>query len=469
MKSKMEDLKNLPGIDKLLNLPEIKELISHYQVDLVKHVIRNIIDQIRKDALKSKKIPAVPEIILQIKKGIKQFNQKSLKNVINATGVIVHTNLGRAPFSDDIMNEAAEILRGYNNLEFDLEKGERGSRNTHLTKLLKFLTGAEDILVVNNNAAAIMLILRTFAKEKEVIVSRGELIEIGGSFRLPDIMAASDCKMIEVGTTNKTRINDYKDHITNNTALFFKAHQSNYIIQGFTEEASLTELVTLGKQYSIPVVYDMGSGLLRKTSIDLFRYEPDVKQTLATGIDLVCFSGDKLLGGAQAGIIAGKKELVATLKKDPMVRALRVGKATLALMEAALSYYLDDKELVKKNMLFSMMTTKPEELKSKAEKLHKILSDYQIPSIVVESKGQCGGGALPGKEIDSFAIRIDRPFESNKQKSVFSEKLYAGLMTHESPVVAILRKGDVYFDMLTVPEEQFAKLATTVKDVYFEI
>ncbi len=366
MKSKMEDLKNLPGIDKLLNLPEIKELINDYQVDLVKHVIRNIIDQIRKEALKSKKIPAVPEIILQIKKGIKLFNQKSLKNVINATGVVVHTNLGRAPFSDDIINEAAEILRGYNNLEFDLEKGKRGSRNIHLTKLLKFLTGAEDILIVNNNAAAVMLILRTFAKEKEVIVSRGELIEIGGSFRLPDIMAASDCKMVEVGTTNKTRIKDYKDHITNNTALLFKAHQSNYIIQGFTEEASLSELVTLGKQQGIPVVYDMGSGLLRKTSIEVFRDEPDVKQTLATGIDLVCFSGDKLLGGAQAGIIAGKKELVSTLKKEPMVRALRVGKTSLALMEAAMFYYLDDKELVKKNMLFSMMTKKPEELKNKA-------------------------------------------------------------------------------------------------------
>ncbi|MCD4731211.1 MAG: L-seryl-tRNA(Sec) selenium transferase [Bacteroidales bacterium] len=469
MKSKMEDLKNLPGIDKLLNFHEIKELIGVYQVDLVKHVIRNTIAQIRKEAFKSKKIPSVPEIILQIKKGIKQFNQKSLKNVMNATGVVVHTNLGRAPFSDDIISEAAEILRGYNNLEFDLEKGFRGSRNTHLTRLLTFLTGAEDVLVVNNNAAAIMLILRTFAKEKEVIVSRGELIEIGGSFRLPDIMAASDCKMIEVGTTNKTRIKDYEDHITNNTALLLKAHQSNYIIQGFTQEASLAELVTLGKQHGIPVVYDMGSGLLRKTSIDVFRDEPDVKQTLATGIGLVCFSGDKLLGGAQAGIIAGNKELVAILKREPMVRALRVGKTTLAIMEAAMFYYLDDKELVKKNMLFSMMTTKTKELKNRAEKLHKILSDYQIPSIVVESKGQCGGGALPGQEIDSFAVRIEKSFETNKQKSGFAEKLYSGLMTHESPVVAILRKGDVYFDVLTIPEAQYDKLATTVKDVYFEI
>ena len=469
MKSKMEDLKNLPGIDKLLNLAKIKDLIDLYQVDIVKHVIRSSIGQIRKEALQSKKIPPLSEIIIRIEKGIKQFKQKSLKNVINATGVVVHTNLGRAPFSDHIVNEVVEILKGYNNLEFDLEKGERGSRNTHLHKILTFLTGAEDVLVVNNNAAALMLILRTFAKEKEVIVSRGELIEIGGSFRLPDIMAASDCKMVEVGTTNKTKAKDYKDHITENTSLLLKVHQSNYIIKGFTQEASLPELVALGKQHKIPVVYDMGSGLLRKTSIEVFKDEPDVKQTLATGIDLVCFSGDKLLGGAQAGIIAGKKELVAILKKEPMVRALRVGKTTLALMEAAMSYYLDDKELVKRNMLFSMMTKKPAELKKKAEKLQKIFADQKIPSIVIESKGQCGGGALPGEEIDSFAVRIDKAFETNKQKSVFAEKLYAGLMVHETPVVAILRKGDVYFDVLTVPGNQFKKLAAIVKDVYFEL
>lgn len=468
MKSKKEDLKNLPGVDKLLNLPEIKELVNLYQLDMVKHVMRKTLDQIRREVLNSAAVPAIPSIVLQIDKNLKHFNQKSLKNVMNATGIVVHTNLGRAPFSDFIIQEAAEILKGYNNLEFDLDKGERGSRNTHLHKILTFLTGAEDVLVVNNNAAALMLILRTFAKEKEVIVSRGELIEIGGSFRLPDIMAASDCKMVEVGTTNKTRAKDYKDNITDETAMLLKAHQSNYLIKGFTEEASLPELVALGKKHKVPVVYDMGSGLLRKTSIEVFKNEPDVKQTLATGIDLVCFSGDKLLGGAQAGIIAGKKEFVAILKKEPMVRALRVGKTTLALMEAAMSYYLDDKDLVEKNMLFSMMTKTPDELKIKAKKLQKVFSYQQIPSVVVESKGQCGGGALPGEEIDSYAVRIDKSFETNKQKSLFSEKLYAGLMVHEAPVVAILRKGDLYFDVLTVPETQFEKLSMIVKEVYHE-
>ncbi|MCD4684064.1 MAG: L-seryl-tRNA(Sec) selenium transferase [Bacteroidales bacterium] len=469
MESKKETLKNLPGIDKLLSLAEIKSLIEKYSEDLVKYIIRSAIDRIRKQAIKSGEVPSIPEIVSIIQDDLIEFRKKSLRNVINATGVVVHTNLGRAPFSDAIISEAAEILKGYNNLEFDLDKGERGSRNTHLAKLLKYLTGAEDILVVNNNAAALMLILRTFAKEKEVIVSRGELIEIGGSFRLPDIMAASDCVMVEVGTTNKTKIEDYEEKVNKETALLLKAHQSNFVIQGFTQEASLTELVSLGKKTKVPVVYDMGSGLLRKTSLKVFEDEPDVKQTLATGINLVCFSGDKLLGGAQAGIIAGKKEFIAILKKEPMVRALRVGKTTLALMEAALSYYLDDKDLFEKNMLFSMMIKKPEEIKNKAGKLQKILSKHQIPSTLVESKGQCGGGALPGKEIDSYALRIDNSLESNKKKSEFAEKLYFGLMKHQSPVVSILRKGDVYFDVLTVPEEQFEKLAKILKDIYSQI
>ena len=379
---------------------------------------------------------------------------------------LVHTNLGRAPFSNEIIEEVSEILKGYNNLEFDLENRTRGSRNTHVTQLLTYLTGAEDVLVVNNNAAALMLILRTFAKDKEVIVSRGELIEIGGSFRLPDIMAASDCKMVEVGTTNKTKIQDYENATSDETALLFKAHTSNYVIQGFTHEAKLHELVALGKKKNIPVVYDMGSGLLRKTSVEVFRDEPDVRKTLATGIDLVSFSGDKLLGGPQAGIIAGKKEFISILKKEPMMRALRVGKTTLAFMEAALSYYLDDKTLTEKNTIFRMMTKKPGEIKRNAELLQKELTNLNINSSVVKGKGQCGGGALPGKELDSFAVRIDRDFGSNKKKSEFAEKLYSALMRRKTPVVGILRKGDVYFDLLTIPNEQISKLAGIIGEVY---
>jgi L-seryl-tRNA(Ser) seleniumtransferase len=400
---------------------------------------------------------------------VQKLTSKCFRNVINATGVVVHTNLGRAPFSEDIVQDASEVLKGYNNLEFDLEKGDRGSRNTHLEDLLRYLTGAEDVLLVNNNAAAVMLVLKSYANRREVIVSRGELIEIGGSFRLPDIMAASGCKMIEVGTTNKTSIRDYENAITTATRLLFKAHKSNYSIHGFTQEAELHELVALGKKFSLPVVYDMGSGLLRKTGIEILKDEPDVKETLAKGVGIVTFSGDKLVGGDQAGIIAGKKEYLSKLKKEPLVRALRVGKTTLAFMQAALSYYLDDKILFRKNMLFRMLTMKPESLMKNATVLQTRLSNLGIKSSVVESFGQCGGGALPDKEIKSFAIRIDSLNGSRRKNSEFAEKMYHSLMQQDMPIVAILRKGDIYFDVLTIPEEQFNDLIEAIQSVHFKI
>ncbi len=466
----MEGLKNLPGVDKLLSFPEIVKLKEEYNESLVKYAIRDTLSYFRKMILNEKIIPETNDIVKRISLIISNITTKSLRNVINATGVVVHTNLGRAPFSDELIAEVSETLRGYSNLEYDLEKGTRGSRNSHITKLLTYLTGAEDVLVVNNNAAALMLMLRTFAKGKEVIVSRGELIEIGGSFRLPDIMAASDCKMVEVGTTNKTKIRDYENAISDETAILFKAHTSNYVIKGFTHEAGLNELVALGKKTGIPVIYDMGSGLLRKTSVKVFGDEPDVKKTLASGVDIVSFSGDKLLGGPQAGIIAGKKKYVSILKKEPMVRALRVGKTTLAFMEAALSYYLDDEILTKKNTIFKMMSKKPEEIRKSAVELQQILSSgYGIDSTIVNGQGQCGGGALPGETIESFALRIDGNFKSNKKKSEFAEKLFYGLLHHQNPVVAILRKGDIYFDLLTIPEDQINKLANIIKDVFNEI
>jgi L-seryl-tRNA(Ser) seleniumtransferase len=469
MKPNLGELRNLPGVDKLLLLPEIKQMISKHHEDLVKYAIRATLNHFRQQVMESEHVPELSAILEQIRFRVLKLTTKSLKNVINATGVVVHTNLGRAPYSYEIIEEASEILKGYNNLEFDLEKGERGSRNAHLSELLKYLAGAEDVLVVNNNAAALMLVLRSFSKGKEVIVSRGELIEIGGSFRLPDIMAASDCKMVEVGTTNKTRISDYEEAITSKTRLLLKAHQSNYSIQGFTEEASLQDLVALGKKKNIPVMYDMGSGLLRKTSIKVLADEPDVRQTLAIGVDMVSFSGDKLLGGAQAGIIAGKKEFITKLKKEPLVRALRVGKTTLAFMEAALFSYLDDQTLKKKNLLFNMMSRTPEELLARAELLKTALEKHGVQSSIVKSKGQCGGGALPGKEIESMAVKINLLEQSGKKKSADAEKLYYRLMQHEHPVVAILRKGDVYFDVLTLSDSQFNLLAEIVGEVCSKI
>jgi len=349
MKFNMEELKNLPAVDKILLNTEIKLLIEEHNRELIRISINKSLEFFRNKIKNKESIPTIEQIIDKVKLDIQNITQKKLCSIINATGIVIHTNLGRSPFNNQIINDATDVLIGYNNLEFDLIKGQRGSRNVHLTEILKYLTGAEDVLIVNNNAAALMLILRTFSKNREAIVSRGELIEIGGSFRLPEILAASDCIMKEVGTTNKTKTSDYENNINENTAILLKAHTSNYVVQGFTKEVNLTELVALGKKYNLPVVYDMGSGLLNKKSIGILKDEPDVKQTLSKGIDLVCFSGDKLLGGPQAGIIAGKAELIAKLKKEPMTRALRVGKLTLAFLEASCQNYLNEQKLFRNN------------------------------------------------------------------------------------------------------------------------
>jgi L-seryl-tRNA(Ser) seleniumtransferase len=469
MVSGKEDLSRIPGVDKLLATPGVESLINEYGAEMVKYIIRKVLQELRDNAAANKKVPPMQAILEQVTREVRLLGNRSLRKVINATGIVVHTNLGRAPFSPEIIEETSRVLAGYNNLEFDLETGERKTRYFHITELLKLLTGAEDVLVVNNNAAAAMLVLRSFARGREVIVSRGELIEIGGSFRLPDIMAASDCKMVEVGTTNKTKIGDYEKAVNSETAILFKAHKSNYEIRGFTQEASLQELTSLGRKHRIPVVYDMGSGLLRKTSVKILRGEPDVRQTLGLGIDLVTFSGDKLLGAAQAGIIAGKKELVAKLKKEPLLRALRVGKTTLALLESALRYYLDEKMLVRNNRIFRMLEKKPAELHAQAQRFHEELAKLNIPSVVMDSEGYCGGGALPGEAIQSFAVKLNEKFDSNKHKSLFGEKMYHGLMDHQTPLVAILKKGEVFFDMLTIPEEELSTVVSIVNEVYQEV
>jgi len=463
MKDDQEALKRIPGVDKLLATQGIKELIRTHNDNLVKFSIREVLQTIRHQARKSSGIPDEDQVVEMVEIFLKTLSGRSFKRVINATGVIVNTNLGRAPYGDEIIREASETLKGYNNLEFDLDKGTRGSRNTHLTAKLKYLTGAEDVLVVNNNAAAIILILRSLAKNREVIVSRGELIEIGGSFRIPEIMAASDCRMVEVGATNKTHLRDYEKAISKETGLLFKAHQSNFVIRGFTTNVAIPDLVALGKKHKIPVIYDMGSGLLRKTSVDVLLKEPDVRQTLTLGADLVCFSGDKLIGGPQAGIIAGKSKIISRLKREPLMRALRVGKTTLAFMEAALTHYLDDQKLLKNNLFFKLVSQSPEEINFKAKKLSSVLSQSGIPSVVVESEGYCGGGALPDKSIRSFSVKLTGLQKTRKEKGAHAEKIYYRLMKYPTPVIGILKKGELYFDLLTVTHEELDTVANCIR------
>lgn len=458
MPAKKTNHQNIPSVNSLLNLPEIQKQIQLYGKEFVVFAVRKTLFEIRSGKKESSGSLLIQQKVINL---IKHIRGKSLKPVINATGIIIHTNLGRAPIGKSTWTESIDVLSGYNNLEFNLEKGTRGNRNQHASEIIKFLTGAEDVLVVNNNAAAIMLILRVLAKGKEVIVSRGELIEIGGSFRIPEIMEASDCKMIEVGTTNKTNIEDYEKAINKETAVLFKAHKSNYIIRGFTEEVSLKELILIGKKHKKPVLYDMGSGIIKRISHPILQNEPTVQDSVASGVDLICFSGDKLLGGPQSGIICGKKKWIDKIKKDPMMRALRVGKETLALLETTCMYFLSEKELFEKNFIYKIFNRKPEEIQHCAEFLVNELKKHKITSEVIISKGQCGGGALPEEEIQSFAVKIIASGTSQEREN-YAENLYENLMIQDSPVLAILKKGSLQLDMLTLFKEDLITLVEII-------
>ena len=443
------EYQKIPAVDKLLTNSSIKSLLEQYNQKLIVFCIQNVVENIREQIKEGGECPAEGWIIEKIQKEVKGIAQANLQRVINSTGIIIHTNLGGAPFGKQVLGNALKHIEKYNNLEFDLEKGTRGKRDSHVTNILKYLTGAEDVVVVNNNAAAVMLILRVFSKEKEVIVSRGELIEIGGAFRVPDIIKASDCKMVEVGTTNKTKLADYEEAITTETAILLKTHKSNYSIKGFTAEVDLKELSQLGQKNNIPVVFDIGSGLLKRINHKALEEEPDVKQALSSGVDILCFSGDKLLGGPQAGIIVGKKKFIEKIKKEPMMRALRVGKVTLTLLESAARNYLKEDLLFQNNVFFNILTQTDEELLSKAKYLQKALGTKNINSEIVDSLGQFGGGTLPDKELKSYAVKLTID-ENNQKRSKIAKRIYHQLLDLEKPVLSILKGANIYFDVLTL-------------------
>lgn len=468
MNPKQEAFQSLPAVDKLLAHAEVNLMLSRHGKDVVMFALRNALQYFRTQIEKGLSRPSEVQVVDKAKMLIQILETKSLKRVYNATGVIIHTNLGRAPFGSDLLNDSMEVLKSYNNLEFNLEEGKRGSRNEHASRLIKFLTGAEDVLVVNNNAAAVMLILRTFARRKEVVISRGELIEIGGSFRIPEIMKASDCKMVEVGTTNKTNPDDYQKAINPKTALLFKIHKSNYVIKGFSQEVGLDILVQIGRETGIPVVFDLGSGLLRSIDIPFIDTEPTASDALAKGADLVCFSGDKLMGGPQAGIIVGKKNMIAKLKKEPMLRALRVCKTTLALLETACSYYLNDRVLKEKNVIFKLLNRTPDEVRGMAESLSIMLLNNGIDANVIPTEGQFGGGTLPDGMLNSFAVQIQHQ-GSNRVRSAYAEKMYHALLMHHTPVVGVLKQGSILFDVLTLFADELESVAKAIADVHGKV
>ncbi len=452
------ELRKIPGVDTLKKTSEIKVLVSEFGEDLTVFSIRQVLDKVRESVLKGKKIPSEDKMLAMIRQRINNIGSQSLKSMINATGVVLHTNLGRAPLGSALTEEVAGIIEGYSNLEFDCEKGKRGHREDRITDLITFITGAEDAVVVNNNAAGVFLSLRTFSKGKEAVISRGELIEIGGSFRIPDIMKQSGAKMIEVGTTNRTRLSDYEEAITDKTAVLFKAHKSNYYIEGFSEEVEIGALAQLAHDKDLICIFDMGSGLLRKPTGLPLETEPDVHTALVSGADLVMFSGDKLLGGPQAGIIAGKKEYIHKLRKSPLMRVLRVGKMTLAALSAVIRCYLKDETLLENVPVFRMLDQKKDELQKKALKFSKLLLKENISNIIIENTARCGGGTLPRVEIPSFAVQLDL-----SETKISPEQLYHQLLQLDIPILGILREGTILFDVFTLTEEQLSNIAKQIK------
>lgn len=456
--SQNDTFRKIPAVDKLLASAEVKVLIERTSENLVKFAIRKVIDDARLKMMSGIQIPSHQEILFNIETVVNSIFQPSLRSVFNGSGIILHTNLGRAPLGETLLSEVTGVLKGYNNLEFNLQKGSRGERNAHAAPIIRYLTGAEDVIVVNNNAAAVLFLLTAFGKRKEAIVSRGELIEIGGSFRIPDIMKASGSKMVEVGATNKTKVIDYENAISDKTAILFKAHRSNYVIKGFTEEVSMKELAELGHKHNVMSIYDIGSGLLRKVDSEALKNEPDVREAIDAGVDIVCFSGDKLLGAGQAGIIAGKKKYIDVLKKHPLLRAFRVCKTTLAILERACSYYLDDNKLFKNNILFATLNKKDFEIKQSAELLKKSLFEVGIESVISESEGQYGGGTLPDLKLKSYQVKIQHAKNSGKA-------IYNKLLTTTNPLLTNLKSGDVYVDMLCINDKDIPTIVSTIKEV----
>ncbi len=453
-------LRQLPQVDDLLRRPELAPMINPLPRALAAAVIRRVLAD-QRQAISNSPPAALPAalddaaLLRDLGEALAAAAKPSLRRVINATGVIIHTNLGRSPLGEACLAPLLEVASRYNTLEYDLAKRSRGSRHDHLVGILRELTGAEGVLVVNNNAAAVLLALNTLARGKEVIISRGQLVEIGGSFRMPEIMVASGAILREVGTTNKTHLRDFETAITSETAMLLKVHPSNFRILGFTHEVSLAEMVVLGRRYDLPVVEDLGSGCL----VDLARYglehEPTVQETLKTGADLVLFSGDKLLGGPQAGIILGHKDVVASLKQNPLTRALRPDKMTLAGLEATLRLYLEEPRAVAEIPTLRLLTSPVAELDRQARGLARRIKwrfGSRLSVAVVASEGRAGGGSLPQAALPSRALAVSIP-------PLAPQELELRLHRASIPVVSRVEHGVVLLDLRTLlPGDQEALL-----------
>ena len=417
----------------LRDLPSVDELARDVDDPLAVAAARTVLARAREE-IRAGADPG--DLGARVREELGAARAASLRRVLNATGVIVHTNLGRAPLAEEALARVLEVGRGYSNLEYDVAEGARGSRQDHVAPILRRLTGAEAAIVVNNNAGAVLLALAALAEGREVIVSRGELIEIGDGFRIPDVLARSGARLVEVGTTNRTRAADYECAVGPDTALLLRVHQSNFRVVGFTEAPRLDEVVAVARRHGLPLVDDLGSGVLTELS-----GEPSVKEALAAGADLVCFSGDKLLGGPQAGIVAGRADLVEQLRRHPLQRALRADKLTLAALEGTLLLYLDAPERIP---VLRMLRQETPAVRARAERLAQL-----VGGAVEETTGRVGGGALPLAELPSFACAVE-------------ESLAAPLRLGEPPVVGVVRDGRLLLDCLTLTDAEVDEVAAAV-------
>ncbi len=426
------ELRDLPSVDELVRDARFSDQPRELVVESARAALDRARDEIRRGGDPG-------DIAALVSAELESAQRPSLRHALNATGVVVHTNLGRAPLAEAALARVYEVGRGYSNLEYDLERGARGSRQVHATEILRRLTGADAALVVNNNAAAVMLALAALAEGREVLVSRGELIEIGDGFRIPDVLVRSGARLVEVGTTNRTRAADYERAIGPETGVILRVHQSNFRVVGFTEQPSLGELAEVARRHGLPLVDDLGSGAFAH-----FEDEPSARESLAAGADLCCFSGDKLLGGPQAGIVVGRADLVERLRRHPLQRALRADKLTIAALEGTLALYLDPERATREIPVLRMLFEPIEEVRARAERLAAAAGGE-----VEETIARAGGGALPLAEVPSFACAVD-------------EDLAARLRAGEPPVVGVIRDGRLLLDCRTLTDTEAEDVAHAI-------
>jgi L-seryl-tRNA(Ser) seleniumtransferase len=436
----MSDLRALPSVDSLINTPEAQACMATFGRPLTLEAIRAALEEVRTAYPQRGKIPSYRDLLERVTTLLEEWVRPTLQMVINATGVILHTNLGRAPLSPAAIQAMQAVALGYSNLEYDLEKGKRGSRLVHAEALLQRLTGAEAALVVNNNAAAVLLSLTALARRRAVVIARSQLVEIGGGFRVPEVMKQSGARLVEVGTTNRVHLSDYEQALEERPALFLRAHRSNFRLSGFTSEPSLAEMAALAHRAGIPLVDDLGSGSLLDTSRYGLGHEPMVQESLAAGADLVCFSGDKLLGGPQAGIIVGRADLVAKLKKHPLARAVRADKLCLAALTATLLHYLKD-EAERQIPVWRMIATPAEDLRRRSERWAQALGRGQV----VAGQSTVGGGSLPDEVLPTWLLALEV-----SQPNRFLDRL----RRCQPPIIARTQDDQVVLDPRTVLDEQ---------------